>query len=172
MKRALLTLSIIIVVVSNGFAASTRRITEITIEENSSWQGFLYKYVLRSDGSATLYSPDWKAAEIRRVAFTGRFLDFDRLAESIERQGFFRLNHKYVSRVFDEDTVVVTAVRDGRRYEVLNYGDTGPVKLWAIENLIRGAAKEVKWDKTTITPSSTSRPTNRWTRAAGACFAS
>jgi len=150
MKQLLILLPLILLLSASTdtFAQKSHQITEITLEQNSNWQGFMYKYVLRSDGTATLYGPDWTAETVRRLAYRGQFQEFDRVVKFVTTQRFFKLDRRYEAPVFDANTIIVGVVRYGRRREVTDYGSAGPVNLRAIEDLIRSLSEKIKWDKT------------------------
>jgi hypothetical protein len=139
----------------NSFSQTKTQITEITFEETSNWVDKMGKYVLSRNRSATMVVPDWRSETGQMLAFRGRFYDFDRLATTMERLGFFRLKTRYSREdVYDANTVVVTAVRHGVRKTVVNYADEGPVNLWALQELLRGLVRQVKWERVTAESSS------------------
>lgn len=122
------------------------RITEITFEEASSWQGLMVKYVLSKDHSVTMTVPDWNSDTPRVVVFRGKYHDFDRLARTLKDQGFFKLKGRYSADVYDANSVIVTAVRSGVRKTIVDYGDAGPLNLWALKQLLQGEVRKIKWE--------------------------
>src|SRR5215216_3688714 len=107
-------ITLMLVSAPNTCAQRKGSITEITLEERSSWIGFLIKITLRSDQTAVTIQPDWEEERVRRTkTFQGKFYDFGRLARALEAQGFFRLRDKYLAGDTDLNTVTVTAVRNG-----------------------------------------------------------
>jgi len=150
MKHLLITLPLLLLLSTptNVFAQKSHQITEITLEQNSSWQGFMYKYVLRSDGTATMYGPNTKSETPRKLAYRGQFADFERVAKFVMTQRFFKLDRRYEADDFDASTVIVGVVRSGRRREVSDYGAAGPANLRAIKELIRSVGVKIRWNKT------------------------
>jgi len=150
MRKLLITLPLILLLSAptNTFAQKSHQITEITLEQNNSWQGFMYKYVLRSDCTAIMYGPNLKSETTRKRAYYGQFTEFDRVARFVTTQRFFKLDAGYEAPEFDANTVIVGVVRNGRRREVTDYGAAGPINLRAIEDFIRSVCEKIKWDKT------------------------
>jgi hypothetical protein len=146
--RILLPLILFFAAPTNAFAQKSPQITEITLEKKSSWQGFMYKYVLRSDGTATLYGPNLKSETTRKLSYHGQFTEFDRVARFVMAQRFFNFDQRYESPDTDANAVIVGVVRNGRRREVTDYGGAGPACLRAIEDVIQSVGEKIKWDKT------------------------
>jgi hypothetical protein len=122
------------------------QITEITFEETSNWQGLMAKYVLSRDHTVTMTVPDWKSQTPKVVVFRGKYYDFDRLAMTLENQGFFKLKARYSADLYDANSVIVTAVRNRERKTVVDYGNAGPLNLWVLKQLLRGEVSKLKWE--------------------------
>lgn len=58
------------------------------------------------------------------------------LAEQILDSGYFELEDSYSRNVTDLERVLTTVARHGKRKVVTNYGASGPVQLWATQQLI------------------------------------
>jgi len=145
--------SVFVVVVLASWIVATRpasnqtkhRISEITFQEESSWVRLMGRYVLRRDHTATLIVPDFKSDTPRLLVFCGVYHDFDRLAGTMEDLGFFKLKSKYESDDYDANTVTVTAVRNGVRKTVVDYGNAGPENLLALKKLMRSEMRKISW---------------------------
>jgi hypothetical protein len=152
MKLVLMSLIFICssVIPSPAFAQRERGITEITFEEKSNWQGSMGKYVLNKDQCATMIAPNLRSETPRTLVFHGKFYDFDRLAITMDRQGFFKLRRRYsADNIYDANTVTISMVRNGIRRTVVDYGSAGPLNLWAVKQLLRGVTRQITWEEST-----------------------
>jgi hypothetical protein len=144
----------------NGDASLFTGVSEIEYE--SSLVGLLcesHRILLRADETARSYSKRCRLTTPEdRETFceikSGRIppWEFGRLAYSLERGGFFRLETNYERLVThgNDDTIRVT--RDGVTREVHNYATAGPIELWSAQRAIEGAAAVVEWEQTTTAP--------------------
>jgi hypothetical protein len=133
-------------------------ISEIDFESSASallcWR---HRIVFRSDASATLYTtrcrdatPDDRTTycEVKQ----GRAWALPRLAWLIEKNGFYGFQGEYSRLVTDSGFEKTRVIRDGKRYQVVDYAGGGPLDLWTIEAAIEGVAADVEWEKTTTQP--------------------
>jgi hypothetical protein len=77
---------------------------------------------------------------------------YARLARLIEQNGFFALHADYSRNVTDATFENTRVTRNGKRYEVENYADAGPFRLWVIQRAIEGVASSIEWEKPTTQP--------------------
>lgn len=128
-------------------APPVQRITEISLERTPCFGSCpVDKVVLRADGTATYTGTRF----VERLGeFQGTFSprDFQRLAGLLTSQRFFNLRNRYAAPATDLPSRITTAVRNGARKTVTNYGDAGPVSLWTVEVAILGVASEIRWEK-------------------------
>jgi hypothetical protein len=78
--------------------------------------------------------------------------EFARLAWLLEKNGFFALKSNYERSVTNAEFVSTRVVRLGKTYEVVDYADGGPLRLWAIHHAIEGVGFSLDWEKTTTQP--------------------
>jgi hypothetical protein len=57
-----------------------------------------------------------------------------------------KLNKTYRRPVTDLPTAFTMVIMDGRRKIIMDYADSGPQKLQAIEKLIDGLMEKAKWN--------------------------
>jgi|SRR5579862_4112542 len=135
-------------------------ISEIDFEDNPSALlcGRL-RIIFRSDETAMEYdvrcrnaSPNDRrtSCEVRHGRIFGS--DFARLANTVDKNGFYSLPPKYNRNITEGDFVSTRVIRGGKAYEVVDYAGAGPFELWTIEITIEGVASTMDWDKSTTQP--------------------
>ncbi|NQV28976.1 MAG: hypothetical protein HQ518_31865 [Rhodopirellula sp.] len=105
----------------------------------------VYTVILRSDGSVQYTGEE----NVRRKGkHAGRISDwaFNQLAEYLVESGYMEMESNYEVAVTDLPTAFTTAVVNGKRKIIRNYGDVGPSKLWALQQAIDGVLIEAEWD--------------------------
>lgn len=159
MKRHLIFITLVLAVALTAVAAQKRKgvpqnqprggggeqITEITLERTACFGTCpIYKITLRRDGTATYVGRRF----VDRIGtYKGNVYGFERLAQFVEAQGFFKMNNEYTVAVTDLPSAITSAVRQGQRKTVTDYGDKEPLELWAIEHAIDGIVANTKWEK-------------------------
>jgi len=68
------------------------------------------------------------------------------LFQLIREMDYFSLDDFYSIRATDQPTVYTMVATAGQRKVVSNYGNAGPLKLWALENLIDALLSHAHWD--------------------------
>jgi hypothetical protein len=121
------------------------QITEITLERTACFGACpMYKITLMRDGTATYVGRRF----VDRVGtYKGNVYGFERLAQFVESQGFFKLNNEYTVAVTDLPSTITSAVRQGQRKTIVDYGNIAPLELWAIEQSIDGIVANTRWEK-------------------------
>jgi len=121
-------------------------ITEIGIERTPCYgKCKVYSAVIRSDGTFRFFGE-------ANVQHMGRHVgrvneeDFQELARLINDIGYARLEHAYELPVTDMPTVFTMVAKSDRRKVIRNYANAGPMKLWAVEQLIDKLLLEARWD--------------------------
>jgi hypothetical protein len=145
-KRTILPLLLMMALSGCG---KDSQITEISLERRGCFGPCrVYKVTLRKDGSATYVGRE----NVDRIGtFTNdRFWpiasEFTRLADAIDKAGFFRLANVYAPGWVDAEVVVTTVVRNGRARAVTTHNSANdPKELWFVNTLIDGVAAEVHW---------------------------
>ena len=121
-------------------------ITEIGIERTPCFgRCEVYSAVIRSDGTFRFFGE----ANVRHMGQrVGRVSedDFQELARFIHDIGYARLEDAYELPVTDMPTVFTMVARGDRRKVIRNYANAGPMKLWAVEQLIDKMLLEARWD--------------------------
>lgn len=118
-----------------------------------------HRIILRSDGSATLYTelcrnahPGDRATycEVKDGHIWGT--DFARLGWLIDRNDFFAFRHEYDRNITEGSFLSTRVTRAGKTHAVVDYADGGPAELWVIEEVIEGITSSGDWEKTTRQP--------------------
>ena len=106
----------------------------------------VYTVTLHQDGRAE-YQARAHLPELGN--FEGKFSsdDFKRLSYFIEKGGFERLSGKYKASHTDDSTCILRATSASGIKVVSNYGDAGPIDLWAVEELIDGIRARIAWSR-------------------------
>lgn len=122
------------------------QIMEVSLERGACYGTCpVYKVTLKRDGTA-IY--EGKRFVERQGTYTGNIYSFDRLAQFIEAEGYFKLKDDYSINVTDLSTTTTSVVRaGGQRKTISDYAGAGPIELWAIETAIDGVVAHTKWQK-------------------------
>ena len=124
----------------------THGVTEIGLERTVCFGVCpAYTVVLKSDGTVRYTGEKYVT---RKGTHQGRISewDYNRLAELLLELGYADFANDYEIPVSDMSTTYTMAVINGRRKVIRNYGDTGPLKLWAIQQAIDAVLHEAEWD--------------------------
>ena len=145
-----------------SITAETSLLTDVSeIDFESSSSSVLcasHRIILRADESAVMFTERCRNAspndrrtycEVKK----GRTIyEFAKLGWLLEQNDFNRLEPEYDRNVTDIGFERMRVSRNGKTSEVVNYGDAGPFRLWAIQRAVEGAAFDIDWDKTFIQP--------------------
>jgi hypothetical protein len=83
---------------------------------------------------------------------------FRQLALAALDIGYFDLAETYAALVTDLPTVYTSIVRGGERKVVKNYGNSGPPRLWLLEEQIDIVREELRWKPALTQHTSTPKP--------------
>jgi hypothetical protein len=115
-----------------------------------------HRITIRSDGSVVLFTERCRNATPRdRTTFcdvkTGHIYGhtFAKLAWLLDRNGFYEFKPHYDRSITDGAFETTRVTRNGRRYEVSNYADAGPLELWVIQRAVESVASSADWEGTT-----------------------
>lgn len=123
------------------------QISEITLERTRCYGPCpAYKVILRRDGTA-IYIGKANVEQMGTYKGTIHRYHFDRLTDLLRSHGYLELNEKYARTITDQASVVTSVLFGNKRKTVVNYADSGPVRLWEIEMVIDAVATQVKWEK-------------------------
>lgn len=121
-------------------------ITEIGIERSGCFGSCpIYTFLVKSDGTFRYKGENY--AE-RQGDFTGtiKVWEFNHLAQFIKESGYMELKDAYTRGVTDNPTTYTMVVMSGKQKIISNYANSGPTKLWAIEQLIDNLLTKAKWN--------------------------
>jgi len=121
-------------------------ISEIGLERSACYGTCpVYTVMLKSDGTVRYRGE----AHVENIGVrTGRIdaYKFEQLAKYIEEIGYLKLDNNYLTGITDASTVYTTVRSGAKRKVVSNYANSGPAKLWGVEQLIDKLVSETKWD--------------------------
>ena len=135
--------------------AHNGEIQEITMEVSYGWcSGETcrdYKIVFQRQGREDYYASVTRTEPWSREIKSGDIAsaDFDRLAQIIESQSFFKFNSGYHGDTWCTDCLItkVSVLKDGRRKKVVSLNGEMPLQLWTIQRTLEGVAERVQWLK-------------------------
>ena len=100
----------------------------------------------RSDGTAE-YMGTAYVKKTGRQSGRVAFLHYKMLAIMLNEMGFFELNDDYSKHATDLPSAITTVRRGSTTKTVRNYGNAGPVTLWAIEMAIDAVVAKIEWQQ-------------------------
>ena len=106
----------------------------------------VFKVTFRSSGEA-VYEGKYHVDKIGVFVGTIDDMDFKKLSGLMEKLGFKELREKYLIDGHDQPNVLTTLVYEDGIKTVSNYGESGPVEIWAIEKDIDDLVEEIYWEK-------------------------
>lgn len=130
----------------DGPDSAKHGIFEIGIERGGCLGGCPeYTFIVGSDGAVRYEGFEHVA---RKGKFTGKVSseDFQQLARFIRDSGYMELEDNYHGGGTDRATDFTMVLMKGKRKTISNYANSGPSKLWAIEQLIDGLMAKVEWN--------------------------
>ncbi len=134
-------------VVNTSQVISTNNgITEIGIERSGCYGSCpIYTFIVKSDGTFRYKGENYVE---RKGEFTGTInvLEFNQLTQFLKESGYMELKNTYTRGVTDGPTIYTTVVMNGRQKVISDYGNSGPIKLWAMEQLIDNLLTKAKWN--------------------------
>lgn len=140
---------------NSGASYTNHGITEIGIERTPCFGRCpAYTFIIKSDGT---FRYQGESNVERKGTFTGTLSVwyFNSLARFIRDSGYMELQNTYTMMHTDSPTAFTTVVMNGKRKVISNYGNGGPTKLWAIEQLLDDLMGKAKWaepSKAVVTP--------------------
>jgi hypothetical protein len=131
--------------------ARDRQITEITLERRGCLGPCrIYKVTLRRDGSAVFVGKQnvERIGTFTNDTFWPVTFQFNRLADAVDRAGFFHLAGQYSGGFVDAEVVVTTVTSSGKAKTVTTHNSSkDPKELWQVDTLIDGIAAGVIWKR-------------------------
>ena len=84
----------------------------------------------------------------RKGKFTGKvhLWRLARLLQYVRGIDYFALDERYQVGATDQDTVFTTVLKGDQRKTISNYGNAGPIRLWALQELIDRLLVDAEWD--------------------------
>ncbi|HZR18795.1 MAG TPA: DUF6438 domain-containing protein [Verrucomicrobiae bacterium] len=125
--------------------ATNHGITEIGIERTACFGTCpIYVCIIHSDGKVLYHG----GAHVDRIGEWETTIDpyrFHHLANFIVESGFWQMQDTFAAGVTDGDTVYTTFLMKGQRKVFRNYANSGPSKLWALQQLVDGLLVGATW---------------------------
>ncbi|MDF2674093.1 MAG: hypothetical protein K0R09_2361 [Clostridiales bacterium] len=122
-------------------------VKEISMERVMSKEPYpVFKVTFRNNEEA-LYEGKYYVDKIGVFAGIIEDMDFKKLACLMEKLQFRNLREKYLIDGHDQPNVLTTVVYEDGVKTVSNYGESGPVEIWAIEKVIDGLVEDIYWEK-------------------------
>lgn len=123
------------------------KITEISMERTvCAGTCPIYTVTFKSDGTAVYEGKEF----VDKIGtYVGKVdeIEFKRLAFLIEKLNFLGLKDNYSIPVADHANVIITVNYEDKVKGVDNYGDAGPVEVWAIEKVIDAMVEDIYWER-------------------------
>jgi len=84
--------------------------------------------------------------------FVGRIgrLDYSRLCLLVDRTGFRKMEHRYALLGVTDQPTTILRVRPSDSFvpiSVSDYGNAGPVELWALQEVVDAVAESIDWEE-------------------------
>jgi hypothetical protein len=120
-------------------------ITEIGVERTACFGPCpVYTLIIKSDGSFRFAGDAFE----RKGKYTGkvRLWRLARLLQYVREIDYFALDERYEVEATDQDTVFTTVLKGDQRKTISNYGNAGPIRLWALQELIDRLLVDAEWD--------------------------
>jgi hypothetical protein len=122
-------------------------VKEISMERVMSKEPYpVFKVTFRSNGEA-IYEGKYFVDKIGTFIGTIDDTDFKKLSDLMEKLEFNSLREKYLVDGHDQPNVLTTLVYENQIKAVSNYGESGPVEIWAIEKVIDDLTEDIYWEK-------------------------
>jgi hypothetical protein len=122
----------------------------ITLERSGGMviPGGFFKLTLSKNGEATLRSAAGNAFG-RSGEFVGTvgIFDFGKLSHLIGQIGFERLAQRYAVPWTDMQTMTVSVSTPRGVVTVADYGGSGPVELWSVQQAVEAIGHKIAWKR-------------------------
>lgn len=105
----------------------------------------VYTVIIKADGRFT-YMGERNVTHLGKHTGEIETGSIKPLFQLIREMDYFSLDDFYSIRATDQETVYTMVATAGKRKVVSNYGKAGPLKLWALENLIDALLSKAHWD--------------------------
>lgn len=122
-------------------------VKEISMERIMSKDPYpVFKVTFKSNGEA-VYEGKYFVDKIGTFIGTIDDIDYKRLLDLMEKLEFKDLREKYLVDGHDQPNVLTTLTCEDGVKAVSNYGESGPVEIWAIEKVIDSLVEDIYWEK-------------------------
>lgn len=122
-------------------------VKEISMERVMSKDPYpVFKVIFKRNGEA-IYEGKYFVDKIGTYIGTIDDEDFTKLAGLITRIDFKSLREKYLIDGHDQPNVLTTVAFEDGTKSVSNYGEAGPVEIWAVERVIDSIVEDIYWEK-------------------------
>ena len=106
----------------------------------------VYTVTFKKDGEALYEGKDY-VKKIGPYHGTIEEVEFNRLAELIEKLNFRELEDNYSIPIEDHANVIISVNYGDNVKGVDNYADAGPIEVWAIEKVIDSLIEDIYWEQ-------------------------
>lgn len=123
------------------------RTSQIGLEKSDCFGNCMsYSAIINSDGTFVWHG---FSNVMRKGRWTGRVSTemFRQIAITMQELRFQQLADNYELPVTDQQSVYTMEVVDNQRKIIRNYGQAGPMSLWAIEQLIEKMLVQADWQQ-------------------------
>ena len=84
--------------------------------------------------------------EVKRGQVWPRY--FAKLAWTLNANNFYGFDREYDSNITEGTFESTRVVKAGKKYEVVNYADAGPLELWLVQRAIESTVADAEWTST------------------------
>jgi hypothetical protein len=120
-------------------------ITEIGMERTQCYGRCpAYTVVIKSDGTLSYRGEQYAKLQGWHTGEAEKW-ELKNLFQFIHDSDYFAMQDEYLAPETDKATVYTYIVQYGKKKIISNYGNAGPTKLWAIEQLIDKLLLEAEW---------------------------
>ena len=100
--------------------------------------------VLHRDGKAEL-NAQGHLPKLGKLIGEVNIYTYGRLCYLVESSHFIDFKPDYTAMWTDDSTCVVTVTTGSKSKTVSDYGSVGPIKLWAIEEVLDATRDKIEW---------------------------
>jgi hypothetical protein len=104
----------------------------------------VFEMVLHRDGRAELNAKAY-LPKLGKFVGEARINTYGRLCYLIETSHFGAMNANFRANWTDASTCIVTVISGTKAKSVSDYGQVGPIELWAIQKLLDATKDQIEW---------------------------
>ena len=104
-----------------------------------------YTVIIKGEGTFRYKGEQFAKRQGEHVGKVSKW-ELNSLLKFIKDSDYFSMQDEYETSVTDSPTAYTYIVMSGRKKIIRNYADSGPTKLWAIQQLIDKLLLEAEWN--------------------------